>query len=126
MPTHQFICHQSGAKKGLLKQSHFAIMINYKKVSWQRPTLPGSRPPSTIGADSLNDRVRDVAGCTTVAPVTKRVLLYQTSRQGRRSLAKLDFNMYEESLDQRSTPALEGVDFNPKQDCQHNTSCNLG
>jgi hypothetical protein len=47
--------------------------LQKKKVSWQRPTLPGGRPPSTIGADSLNDRVRDVTGCTTVAPVTKRL-----------------------------------------------------
>ena len=47
-----------------------------EKVSWQRPTLPGSRPPSTIGADGLNDQVRDVTGCTTVAQVTKRLYLH--------------------------------------------------
>ena len=55
------------------------VLNKYKKVSWQRPTLPGSRPPSTIGADSLNGRVRDVTGCTTVAPVTKRIVFYQTT-----------------------------------------------
>ena len=44
-----------------------------KKVSWQRPTLPRGRPPSTIGADDLNFRVRDVTGCTLVAPITKRL-----------------------------------------------------
>ena len=43
-----------------------------KKVSWQRPTLPGGCPPSTIGAGRLNFRVRDVSGCTPAAPVTKR------------------------------------------------------
>ncbi len=52
---------------------NMALLIKKKKVSWQRPTLPGGRPPSTIGADSLNDRVRDVTGCTTVAQITKRL-----------------------------------------------------
>ena len=44
-----------------------------KKVFWQCPTLPGGCPPSTIGADGLDDRVRDVSGFTTVAIVTKRL-----------------------------------------------------
>ncbi len=42
-----------------------------RKAPWQWPTLPGGRPPSTIGADGLNYRVRDVTGCTPVAPITK-------------------------------------------------------
>ena len=37
---------------------------------WQRPTLPGGCPPSTIGAGGLNDRVRDGSGCTPTALAT--------------------------------------------------------
>jgi hypothetical protein len=49
------------------------LLVKSKKVSWQRPTLPGVCTPSTIGADGLNDRVRDVTGCTTVARITKKL-----------------------------------------------------
>jgi hypothetical protein len=45
-----------------------------KRFSWQRPTLPGTAVPSTIGADGLNDRVREGTGCTSVAVITKRTL----------------------------------------------------
>src|SRR2546428_5323507 len=37
--------------------------------SWRRPTLPPPRRGSTIGADRLNDRVRDGNGCGPVALV---------------------------------------------------------
>src|SRR5881409_1201682 len=37
--------------------------------SWRRPTLPRPRDRSTIGADRLNDRVRDGNGCGPVALV---------------------------------------------------------
>ena len=37
----------------------------------RRPTLPGGLPPSTIGADRLNFRVRDGNGCDPVAMVTE-------------------------------------------------------
>jgi hypothetical protein len=37
----------------------------------RRPTLPGGLPPSTIGADRLNFRVRDGNGCDPVAMVTQ-------------------------------------------------------
>src|SRR5437660_10422338 len=40
--------------------------------SWQRPTLPRPRSRSTIGADRLNDRVRDGNGCGPVALVASR------------------------------------------------------
>ena len=36
----------------------------------RRPTLPGGNPPSTIGADRLNFRVRDGNGCDSVAMAT--------------------------------------------------------
>ena len=36
----------------------------------RRPTLPGSFPPSTIGAGSLNFRVRNGNGCDPAAMVT--------------------------------------------------------
>src|SRR6266508_6991541 len=40
--------------------------------SWRRPTLPRPRDRSTIGADRLNDRVRDGNGCGPVALVASR------------------------------------------------------
>ena len=36
----------------------------------RRLTLPGGHPPSTIGADGLNCRVRDETGCFPVASDT--------------------------------------------------------
>ena len=45
----------------------------------QLPTLPRTRARSTIGADGLNDRVRDVTGCTTVAQITKRPISHVKS-----------------------------------------------
>ena len=57
----------------LNKKATFAVACIIKwKVSWQCPTLPGGCPPSTIGADELNCRVRDVTGCTLIARITKR------------------------------------------------------
>ena len=47
--------------------------LKEKQISWRRPTLPGSDPPSTIGAVRLNDRVRDGTGCTPDAQTTKRL-----------------------------------------------------
>ena len=47
-----------------------ARFVNKKRENWQRPTLPRGYPPSTIGANSLNDWVRYVSRCTTVAPIT--------------------------------------------------------
>src|SRR6266545_6486062 len=41
--------------------------------SWRRPTLPRPRDRSTIGADRLNDRVRDGNGCGPVALVASKV-----------------------------------------------------
>src|SRR6266566_5656825 len=42
--------------------------------SWRRPTLPPPRRGSTIGADRLNDRVRDGNGCGPVALVASTAL----------------------------------------------------
>src|SRR6266516_531028 len=62
-----------------IPNSTFRILGNTKPVlshrtgfvsgSWQRPTLPRPRDRSTIGADRLNDRVRDGNGCGPVALV---------------------------------------------------------
>src|SRR5205809_8145959 len=41
--------------------------------SWRRPTLPRPRSRSTIGADRLNDRVRDGNGCGPVALVASKM-----------------------------------------------------
>ena len=41
----------------------------------RRPTLPGSLPPSTIGAGRLNFRVRDGNGCDPAAMITGNLLL---------------------------------------------------
>src|SRR3989442_7892251 len=40
--------------------------------SWRRPTLPPPLRGSTIGADGLNDRVRDGNGCGPVALVASK------------------------------------------------------
>ena len=43
-----------------------------KRSGWQRPTLPGSYPPSTIGAGELNERVRDGTVWTLTAKATNQ------------------------------------------------------
>src|SRR2546427_5396882 len=45
----------------------------FEQGSWRRPTLPRPRSRSTIGADRLNDRVRDGNGCGPVALVASRI-----------------------------------------------------
>src|SRR2546427_10689074 len=44
----------------------------FEQGSWRRPTLPRPRSRSTIGADRLNDRVRDGNGCGPVALVASK------------------------------------------------------
>ena len=43
----------------------------------QLPTLPHSRPCSTIGAEGLNFRVRDGNGCDPLAMVTQKLSLLE-------------------------------------------------
>ena len=49
-------------------------------IAWRRPTLTGGEPPTTIGAEKLNFRVRYGNGCDLLAIVTKlfsrQILLY--------------------------------------------------
>ena len=49
-------------------------------IAWRRPTLTGGEPPTTIGAEKLNFRVRYGNGCDLLAIVTrllfKTILLY--------------------------------------------------
>ena len=40
-------------------------------IAWRRPTLTGGEPPTTIGAEKLNFRVRYGNGCDLLAIVTK-------------------------------------------------------
>ena len=40
-------------------------------MAWQRPTLAGGQPPTTIGAEELNDRVRDGNGCDLFAIIAR-------------------------------------------------------
>src|SRR5207249_4252300 len=49
---------------------HF--VTSFCSESWRRPTLPRPRDRSTIGADRLNDRVRDGNGCGPVALVASK------------------------------------------------------
>ena len=46
------------------------VVLHFR--SWRRPTLPRPRSRSTIGADRLNDRVRDGNGCGPVALVASK------------------------------------------------------
>ena len=52
--------HQVVAHAGRTKKRHPRLMLGVSLVeNRQRPTLPGSYPPSTIGAEGLNFCVRD-------------------------------------------------------------------
>ena len=55
----------------------------------RRPTLPGGLPPSTIGADRLNFRVRDGNGCDPVAMATEILLSIEDSPRGLQSKHEL-------------------------------------
>jgi hypothetical protein len=50
----------------------FSFILYLKINSSHRPTFPGSFPPSIIGADVFNFRVRDGIGWVHVAMGTKR------------------------------------------------------
>ncbi len=47
------------------------LILHY--IAWQRPTLTGGEPPTTIGAEELNFRVRYGNGCDLLAIVTKLI-----------------------------------------------------
>jgi hypothetical protein len=49
-----------------------AELILHYIIAWQRPTLTGGQPPTTIGAVELNFRVRNGNGCDLFAIVTKQ------------------------------------------------------
>ena len=53
------------------RQSPRAYGCGAMKEIRRRPTLPGGIPPSTIGADRLNFRVRNGNGCDSVAKATE-------------------------------------------------------
>jgi hypothetical protein len=69
-----------------VKRQMIKLIINcgqYKKratpksysflFAWRRPTLTGGEPPTTIGAEELNFRVRHGNGCDLFAIVTRRI-----------------------------------------------------
>ena len=61
-----------------------AELILHLVNAWRRPTLTGTRVPTTIGAEELNFRVRHGNGCDLFAIVTRRfcqrhLLLYRVS-----------------------------------------------
>ena len=43
------------------------LLRNNYIIAWQRPTLTGGEPPTTIGAEKLNFRVRYGNGCDLLA-----------------------------------------------------------
>ncbi len=56
------------------------------RQAWRRPTLTGGNPPTTIGAEELNFRVRYGNGCDLFAIATKP--------DGENVLSKLDNNVH--------------------------------
>ena len=61
-----------GAKTTTSASASAEALVEYEIR--RRPTLPGGLPPSTIGADRLNFRVRDGNGCDPVAMATENQL----------------------------------------------------
>ncbi len=49
--------------------------------AWQRPTLTGGDPPTTIGAEELNFRVRYGNGCDLFAIITRQIILYKIEKE---------------------------------------------
>src|SRR2546428_14188231 len=64
--------------------------LDIRLGSWRRPTLPPPRRGSTIGADRLNDRVRDGNGCGPVALVASTMKDECVIRGGEKSLRVVD------------------------------------
>jgi hypothetical protein len=71
------------------------------KIFRRRPTLPGGNPPSTIGADRLNFRVRDGNGCDSVAMATGNLARLNDTfrcRSLERSIASTNFQKRSQAL----------------------------
>jgi hypothetical protein len=49
--------------------------------AWRRPTLTGGEPPTTIGAEKLNFRVRYGNGCDLLAIATRLLCFYELFSQ---------------------------------------------
>ncbi|SLL37556.1 Uncharacterised protein [Mycobacteroides abscessus subsp. abscessus] len=58
---------QSNVQKKDLK----AFLLLGLLIAWRRPTLTGGEPPTTIGAEKLNFRVRYGNGCDLLAIATR-------------------------------------------------------
>src|SRR6266480_6508869 len=66
-------CAPAGGRKANVQRSIMIERWTFGFGSWRRPTLPRPRDRSTIGADRLNDRVRDGNGCGPVALVASKI-----------------------------------------------------
>src|SRR6266550_1671985 len=66
-------CAPAGVRKANVQRSIMIERWTFGFGSWRRPTLPRPRDRSTIGADRLNDRVRDGNGCGPVALVASKL-----------------------------------------------------
>src|SRR3954452_12270571 len=61
---------------------------SYKRsLAWQRPTLTGGEPPTTIGAKELNFRVRYGNGCDLFAIATRLFRRFIPSKLDNRQLS---------------------------------------
>jgi hypothetical protein len=57
--------------RSMNRQQKRAPVMDTLLIAWRRPTLTGGEPPTTIGAEKLNFRVRYGNGCDLLAIVTK-------------------------------------------------------
>jgi hypothetical protein len=67
-PCHS--CHANSLLSPRANKARTQPGTGLGRLSRRRPTLPGGRPPSTIGAGGLNFRVRDGNGCGPTAIAT--------------------------------------------------------
>ncbi len=66
--------HYSNIQTTQKKTSASSALI-FSLFAWQRPTLTGGQPPTTIGAEELNFRVRYGNGCGLFAIITRHIKL---------------------------------------------------
>ena len=57
--------------------SEDSIERGFRLNSRQRPSLPRSRPRSTIGPEGLNFRVRDGNGCDPLGKITEKIVIVE-------------------------------------------------
>ncbi len=85
MKPRSFIKQVNVCTLNLHKKDQFRLELILIEA-WRRPTLTGGNPPTTIGAEELNFRVRYGNGCDLFAIATKP--------DGENVLSKLDNNVH--------------------------------